>query len=110
MHYLAIGRYNAQGSAGVVKDGLTSRKEVVRGFAEANGSRLVGMWGVEAADADFVILTEGDQPPAFGAAVGLGQMSMGHLADLRTYTLVETEAVDEALRTSNPVTRAPGEA
>ena len=109
MHYLAIGRYNAQGSAGVVKDGLTSRKEVVRGFAEANGSRLVGMWGVEAADADFVILTEGDQPPAFGAAVGLGQMSMGHLADLRTYTLVETEAVDEALRTSNPVTRAPGE-
>jgi hypothetical protein len=110
MHYLAFGRYNAQGAAGVIQDGLTSRKEVVKAFAEATGSRLVGMWGVESADLDFVILLEGDTAPAQGAATGLGQMSMGHLAELHSYTLVETEDVDAAVRAHNPVTRAPGEA
>ena len=110
MHYLAFGRYNAQGAAGVIKDGLTSRKEVLKPFAEASGARLVGMWGVESSDLDFVILVEGDTPPAQGAANGLGQMSMGHLAEVHTYTLVETEDVDAAVRAHNPVTRAPGEA
>jgi uncharacterized protein with GYD domain len=110
MHYLAIGRYSPQGAAGVVKDGLTSRKEVLKGFVESGGGRLVGVWGVEAADVDFVILMEGDTSPAQAAANSLGQMSMGHLAELRTYTLIETEDVDEALRTHTTVTRAPGEA
>jgi uncharacterized protein with GYD domain len=109
MHYLVFGRYTAQGAAGVLKDGLTSRKDVLRDFAEATGGRLVGMWGVESADLDFVILTEGDQSPASGAATCLGQMSMGHLAELRSYTLVETEDVDAALKRVNTVTRSPGE-
>jgi hypothetical protein len=109
MHYLAFGKYNAQGAAGVIKDGLTSRKEIVRAFIEANGGKLIGMWGVESADLDFVLLSEGNQPPAQGAAITLGQMSMGHLAELHSYTLVETEDVDEAVRAHDPVTRAPGE-
>jgi hypothetical protein len=67
------------------------------------------MWGVESADLDFVILVEGDTPPALGAANSLGQMSMGHLVEIRTYTLVETEDVDEAMAAHNTVTRAPGE-
>ena len=45
-----VGRYNAQGAAGVLKDGLTSRKEILKGLAETTGSRLVGMWGVDAGD------------------------------------------------------------
>ena len=96
MHYLALGRYNAQGAAGVPKDGLTSRKEILEGLAETTGSRLVGMWGVDAGDIHFVILTEGDTAPAYGAALSLGQTSMGHLAEVRTYTLVETGDVDAA--------------
>jgi uncharacterized protein with GYD domain len=108
MQYLTMGRYSAQGAAGVLKDGLTSRKEVLRGFAEASGGRLVGMWGVESGDLDFVILTEGDSSPAAGAATCLGQMSMGHLAEIRTYTLVDTEDVDAVLQRVNTVTRAPG--
>jgi uncharacterized protein with GYD domain len=109
MHYLAIGRYTPQGAAGVLKDGLTSRKEVLRAFAETAGGRLIGLWGVDAGDVDFVILIEGDQSPAEGAAVSLGQKSMGHLAEVKTYTLVETEDVDAALHRMNTVTRAPGE-
>ena len=109
MHYLALGKYNAQGAAGVLKDGLTSRKEIVKGLAEATGSRLVGMWGVDSGDIHFVILTEGDTPPAYGAALSLGQTSMGHLAEIRTYTLVETEDVDAATQANKTVTRAPGE-
>ena len=108
MHYLALRRYSPQGAAGVAKDGLTSRKQVVKGLAEAGGSRLVGMWGVQSGDFDFVVLFEGDIPPALGAANRLGQMSMGHLAEVVTYVLVETEDVDEALRTYTTVTRAPG--
>jgi uncharacterized protein with GYD domain len=108
MHYLALGRYTPQGAAGVVKDGLTSRKDVVKGLAEAGGSRLVGMWGVQSGDIDFVLLFEGEIPPALGAANRLGQMSMGHLTEVRTYVLVETEDVDEALHTYTTVTRAPG--
>jgi hypothetical protein len=109
MHYLAIGRYNAQGAAGILKDGLSSRKEVLRGFAEATGARLVGMWGVEESSLDFVILLEGDFSPAVNAATSLGQMSMGHLADVQSYTLIETEEIDDALQRVNTVTRAPGE-
>jgi hypothetical protein len=109
MHYLAIGRYNAQGASGILKDGLSSRKEVLRGFAEATGARLVGMWGVEESDLDFVILLEGDFSPALNAATSLGQMSMGHLADVHSYTLIETEEIDDALQRVNTVTRAPGE-
>jgi hypothetical protein len=109
VHYLAFGTYNAQGAAGVIKDGLTSRKEVIKAFTEAGGGRLVGMWGVESAEVDFVILIESDNnPPAQGAATGLGQRSMGHLAELHTYTLIETEDVDAAVRARNPVTRPPG--
>jgi len=109
MHYLAVGRYNAQGAAGVIKDGLTSRKEVVKAFGERGGNKLIGMWGVQESDLDFVILFEGEQSPAETAAVRLGQMSMGHLAEIRVFSLVETEDVDNAVRTLNPVTRAPGQ-
>jgi len=110
MRYLAIGRYNAQGAAGILKDGLTSRKEVLKEFTEREGGTLIGLWGVESADYDFVILSEGDIPPALWAANSLGQRSMGHIEVLHTYTLVETEDVDAALKASNPVTRAPGDA
>jgi uncharacterized protein with GYD domain len=109
MYYLALGRYNAHGAAGVLKDGLTSRKEVVKRLAESSGSRLVGMWGVDSGEFHFVILTEGDTPPAYGVALNLGQTSMGHLAEVRTYTLVETEDVDAATGNNTTVTRAPGE-
>jgi hypothetical protein len=109
MHYVAFGKYNAHGAAGVIKDGLTSRKEVVKAFTEAGGAKFIGMWGVESADFDFVIMTEGETSPAQAAAIGLGQMSMGHLAELHTYTLVETEEIDAAVAARNPVTRAPGE-
>ena len=107
MHYLALGRYSPQGAAGVAKDSLTSRKQVVEGLAEAGGSRLVGMWGVQSGDFDFVLLFEGDMPPALGAANRL-QMGLDHLAEVVTYVLVETVDVDEALRTYTTVTRAPG--
>ncbi len=110
MHYLAIGRYNAQGAAGVLKDGLTSRKEVLREFAERDGNKLIGLWGVQEADLDFVIMTEGDMPPAMAAATSLGQRSMGHIEVLHMYTLVETEDVDATVKAFNTVTRAPGEA
>lgn len=109
MHYLAIGRYNAQGAAGVLKDGLTSRKEVLREFAERDGNKLIGLWGVQESDLDFVILTEGDMPPAMSAATSLGQRSMGHIDVLHMYTLVETEDVDATLKAFNTVTRPPGE-
>lgn len=109
MRYLAIGRYNAQGAAGILKDGLTSRKEVLKEFTEREGGTLIGLWGVESADYDFVILSEGDIPPALWAANSLGQRSMGHIEVLHTYTLVETEDVDSALQANNPVTRAPGQ-
>jgi uncharacterized protein with GYD domain len=109
MHYLALGRYTPQGAAGVLKDGLTSRKDVVRGLMEATGGRLIGLWGVDSGDVDFVILMEGEQSPAEGTAVSLGQKSMGHLAEIRTYRLVETEDVDATLQRMNTVTRAPGE-
>jgi hypothetical protein len=108
MHYLAIGRYNAQGAAGVLKEGLTSRKVILKEFAERDGGRLIGMWGVESADADFVILVEGDLSPALGAATTLGQRSMGHIEELHTYTLVDTEDVDAAIKGTDTVTRAPG--
>ena len=66
------------------------------------------MWGVQSGDFDFVLLFEGDIPPALGAANRLGQMSMGHLAEVVTYVLVETEDVDDALRAYTTVTCAPG--
>lgn len=110
MHYLAIGRYNAQGAAGVLKDGLTSRKEVLREFAEREGNKLLGVWGVQESDLDFVILMEGEMGPEMSAATSLGQRSMGHVEVLNMYTLVETEDVDATLKASDTVTRAPGEA
>jgi uncharacterized protein with GYD domain len=94
----------------VLKDGLTSRKDVLRGFAEATGGRLIGLWGTNSGDVDFVILTEADESAAEGAAIALGQKSMGHLAEVKIYTLVDTEDVDAALQRMNTVTRAPGEA
>jgi hypothetical protein len=109
MHYLAIGRYTPQGAAGILKDGLSSRKDVLRGATEAAGNRLIGFWGVDAADVDFVILIEGDLTPAQRAAVSLGQMSMGHLAEIKTYALVDPADVDKALQAANTVTRAPGD-
>jgi hypothetical protein len=104
MHYLPIGRYNAQGSAGVLKDGLTSRKAVIKEFTERVGGKLIGFWGVESADHDFVIVSEGDTGPAQWAANSLGQRSMGHLEELRVYTLVESEDVDAAVEWSCGVT------
>jgi len=65
---------------------------------------------VNAGDVDFVILFEGDQSPAEGTAIALGQKSMGHLAEVTTYTLVDTEDVDAVLHRMNTVTRAPGAA
>jgi GYD domain len=108
MHYLAMGRYNAQGAAGILKDGLTSRKEIIKAFAEREGSTLLGFWGVESSDVDFVILVEGDTPPALGAANSFGQRSMGHLETLHTYTLVATEDIDAALKAHETVTSPPG--
>jgi len=47
-------------------------------------------------------------PPALGAANSFGQRSMGHLETLHTYTLVDTEDVDAALKAHDTVTSPPG--
>jgi hypothetical protein len=36
-------------------------------------------------------------------------MSMGHLAEIKTYALVDPADVDKALQAANTVTRAPGD-
>ena len=106
--YVWMGKYSAQGSAAVAKEGLTSRKQAVEALMSGLGMKMVGMWGMAEPEWDFLIMSESESDiRAIQAAVVLMTTGTGMFERSGIYSLLETEEVDDAQK-AMPGYRAPG--
>jgi len=84
---------NAEGVAGVLAEGGTARREVVKGALESVGGTLEAFYFAFGADDVFVIVDVPDQETAAGLAMQFS--SSGRMA-VRTTVLVTPEQIDRA--------------
>lgn len=90
--YMFIGKYNADASGGVLKEGGSHRVEVANKLAQSLGRRIEAFYFAFGPD-DFY--TIGDLPDnAAASALGLKVASAG--VSIRTVVLVEPAEVDSA--------------
>lgn len=103
-----FGKYSAQGAAGVIASGFTSRKETLAKLASDFGGQQHGYWVVSDVRWDFMFMWEIPEESLLAArAAFLAAQASGAFADSETFTLFEPEAVD-AGRESMPGYQAPG--
>lgn len=101
-------RWTPEGAAGVAKEGLVRRREVMQEYFESRDGRVVDYWGTTHGDWDAVIVyEEPEHPTATTAAAQLRTASAGAIAGAMFLDLAEAEDVDAALRGEH-VWRAPG--
>ena len=112
--YLVLGKYTADGAAGVLKDGVKSRPEVVRKVVEASGGTLHGWYAVADGEWHLAMLIERPDD-ATGAAddayVALMGASIGVYEKWKVMRLTSADEVDEAAqraKTGMADFKAPG--
>lgn len=102
--YLWQVSYTTQGVQGILKEGGTSRRDLVKNITEAAGGKLEAFYYTFGEDDVIVIAELPDNATA--AAVSLNVGASG-AAEIRTTTLLEPEDIDAATKISVAY-RAPG--
>jgi uncharacterized protein with GYD domain len=91
--YLLQVSYSPEGAKGVLKEGGTSRRELVRNLVEAGGGKLIAFY-YAFGEADAYVIAE---MPSNSAVTALSlNVSAAGAASLRTTVLISPEEVDEA--------------
>lgn len=103
--FLVIGSYTAQGAAGVLKDGGTSRRKATDQLMASIGGKVEAYYFGLGAD-DFYLIADVPSTAAIVAA-SLTAASHGGLT-ARTIPLLSPEELDAAVKLS-PSYRGPGE-
>ena len=101
--YLFQVAYTAQGAQGLLKEGGTSRRDLVTKLTEAAGGRVEAFYFTFGADDVVVIAELPDHTSA--AAVSLNVGASGG-ASIRTTPLLECEEIDAATKVSVAYRRA----
>ena len=102
--YLVIGSYTADGAAGVLKDGGSSRVEAARQAVESVGGKLESIYWGFGAD-DFYATVE--LPSHAAAAAASLKIGASGSSRVRTVPLMTAEDLDAASKLS-PIFRPPG--
>lgn len=102
--YLWQVSYTTQGVQGILKEGGTSRRDLVKNITEAAGGKLEAFYYTFGEDDVIVIAELPDNATA--AAVSLNVGASG-AAEIRTTALLEPEDIDAATKISVAY-RAPG--
>ena len=102
--YLLQVRYTTQGAQGLLKEGGSSRRDLVKNLTEAAGGKLEAFYFAFGEDDVIVIAEFPDNTTA--TAVSLNVSASGG-ASIRTTQLLEPEEIDAATKISVAY-RAPG--
>ena len=114
--YLVLGKYTAEGAAGVLKDGAKSRPEVSAKVVAESGGRLHGWYAVADGEWHLAMLVEypnDERGPADDAYTVLMGASIGIYEKWKVMRLVTADEVDEAAeraKTQMASYQAPGTA
>ena len=103
--YLLEGSYLAEGSKGLLKEGGTSRRNLVEGLASSMGGSIEALYYAFGENDIYVIVDVPDD--ATMTALSLAVNSTGALR-LKTTVLMDPEVIDEA-STKSINYRAPGQ-
>jgi uncharacterized protein with GYD domain len=93
--YLWQGSYTSQGTQGLMKDGGTKRRDVVRQMVEKAGGKMHSFY-FSFGDSDVVGVTE--FPDAVTAAAVSLAVNAAGVVSLRTSVLITPEEVDAACK------------
>jgi uncharacterized protein with GYD domain len=102
--YLLSGSYTAEGTKGLLKDGGTKRRDVVRGLVEQGGGKVHAFYYALGADDVYVVAEIPDQATA--VALSLAVNASGGV-QLKTTVLLTPEEMDNATKKTVKY-RAPG--
>src|SRR4051812_20315772 len=106
--YLQLAKYSQQGSAGVFKDRLVSRRKFLEEYVKGLSGRILDMQAIAESEWDFfAIIGMNDFPAAKQAAHNFLTYGAGGIERSQLFSLATFEEADAA-RTSIPGYRPPG--
>ena len=103
--YITFFTYSPEGYKGLLKDKASSREQYLRSTYQSAGGKLEAMYWLVTGENTGVAIAEADRD--FGAAFSAAILSSGAIAELKTYELMTSSEMDEALA-KPAVYRAPG--
>jgi uncharacterized protein with GYD domain len=99
-HYLFQGAYTAETWARLTQN-AEDREAAIRGMAERNGGKLVGLWFMFGSD-DFVAIAELPDNKTAGA-IGMAVAATGGYWNFRTTPLISMAEAMEMMRQASQV-------
>lgn len=102
--YMITGRYTAEGTKGLMKDGGTGRRDAATALIEGVGGSVEALYFAYGKDDIVVIVDAPDDESVTAAALTVGASG---LVGIRTTVLLTPEQIDAAVQKS-PAYRPPG--
>lgn len=102
--YMITGRYTAEGTKGLMKDGGTGRRDAATALIEGVGGSVEALYFAYGKDDIVVIVDAPDDESMTAAALTVGASG---LVGIRTTVLLTPEQIDAAVEKS-PAYRPPG--